>query len=898
MKKIAVFLVLAVICKNLRAQYTVNGNAQQISCNCYNLTAELTNQSGSVWNNNKIDLSQSFDFKFDINLGRFDANGADGIAFVLQPISTSVGSTGGGLGYDGITPAVGVTVDTYQNGNNNDPTYDHIAIQLNGDLNHGSVNNIAGPVQAIAGNDNIEDGNPHALRIKWDVATKTMSVYIDGVLRVSAIKDLVTDVFSGNSLVYWGFTGGTGSLVNLQSFCTALNPMFHFTPDQKRCINQPITFYDSTISFTTIAKFYWDFGDGSPIDSVNLNPVHIYTAPGDYIVKQRVVGADGCTATNTQAVRIGKKYTAHFTYTSANSNCTPMPPYNPITFYDSSYGGFGTVVSYDWDFFGSGFTPLGQIAPAYYTTPGDKTVAHKLTTLEGCDSDTTYSIIHMYAPPLIDFTFTDSVCLGSPMSFSGIVNATSDPIVLWRWNFTDGSPLDTTQNTSHVFTTPGNHNVLFTTSVTGTGYCIGLKQKTVFVVNKPTPYFKTTALCQSMAVTFTDSSYAIDGVPISQWWWDLGNGQFSTQQNPSTTYSNAGPVTIRLVVHNSRGCISDTLTQIINVEQQPIAKFGYSTPLCDGFPIQFSDSSTATGAIINQWRWINNGTVFSTQQNPTKAFSPGSQTVQLIAISDKGCKSDTAFKTFLVSPIPVVSMSFNNACKNKLVNFTATDNSGTVTQWKWTFGDGGIANTQNAQHSYTSNGTYPVKLYAIAANGCYSNSLQKDIIIYGTNVFAGIDSVAAAGQPIQLHATGGLSYTWTPATFLNDPNIANPIAIINSTQIFTVKAFTPQGCESYDDVKIEIYKGPDIYLPNAFTPNNDGTNDYFKGKPIGIDEFGYMKIYNRYGQEIFSTTDYRKGWDGKWKGQKMEAGVYVYIVRGIDFHGNEVFKKGTVMLIR
>ena len=176
--------------------------------------------------------------------------------------------------------------------------------------------------------------------------------------------------------------------------------------------------------------------------------------------------------------------------------------------------------------------------------------------------------------------------------------------------------------------------------------------------------------------------------------------------------------------------------------------------------------------------------------------------------------------------------------------------------------------------------------------------MQKDIIIYGTNVFAGLDSVAAAGQPVQLHATGGLSYTWTPAALLNDPNIANPVAIINSTQVFTVKAFTPQGCESYDDVKIEIYKGPDIYLPNAFTPNNDGTNDEFKGKPIGIDEFISMKIFNRYGQELFSTTDYRRGWDGKWKGQKMEAGVYVYIARGIDFHGNEVVKKGTVMLIR
>ncbi len=890
MKKITFFLVLAVFSMKLHAQYTVNGNAQQISCNCYNLTAELTNQSGSVWNNNKIDLAQSFDFKFDINLGRFDANGADGIAFVLQPISTSVGSTGGGLGYDGITPAVGITVDTYQNGNNNDPAYDHIAIQLNGDLNHNSPNNIAGPVQAISSNDNIEDGNAHSLRIQWDVVTKTMSVYIDGTLRVSAIKDLVTDVFSGNPLVYWGFTGGTGALVNLQSFCTALNPMFHFVLNQKRCVNEPITFYDSTISFTTIAKFYWDFGDGSPIDSVNLNPVHTYTMAGNYTVIQRVIGADGCQATNTQMVTIGSKPIADFIHLD---DCV----LNTISYNDSSKVVVGTINNWYWDF-NNGSTATIQNPSTSYISSGDKNVKLAVKTVEGCASDTVIKVVHIYARPIADFTFTDSVCLGSTTFFYDASIPQGDPVNTWIWHFDTSNNVIRTPNASYVYTKPGNNFALLLVSADSSSGCAGTIQKNIFVVDKPHAYFKYNSGCQSLPITLADSSYTTDGVAITGWWWDLGNGQFSNQQNPTVIYNAVGPVTIRFAATNSRGCVSDTLTQIINIQSKPLAKFSYSSPQCAGLPIQFSDSSLVTGAMINQWQWITNGTVFSAQQNPSKTFSSGSQTVGLTVVSDKGCRSDTVSKTFVVAPIPVVSMNFSNACKNKPIDFTANDNSGTVTQWKWSFGDGGIANTQNAQHIYTANGTYPVKLYAIAANGCYSNSLQKDIIIYGTDVFAGIDTLTAAGQPVQLHATGGLSYTWSPAWLLNDPNIANPIAIINSTQIFTVKAFTPQGCESYDDVKIEIYKGPDIYLPNAFTPNNDGTNDFFMGKPVGIDEFSYLKIFNRYGQEMFSTTDYRKGWDGKCKGQKQEAGVYVYIARGIDFHGNVVFKKGTVMLIR
>src|SRR5436190_23836734 len=85
--------------QNLFAQYTINGSASQDACNSYTLTPNASGKTGSVWNNNKINLTQSFDFKFDVFLGSGDSPGADGIAFVLQPISTSVGSPGSGLGY-------------------------------------------------------------------------------------------------------------------------------------------------------------------------------------------------------------------------------------------------------------------------------------------------------------------------------------------------------------------------------------------------------------------------------------------------------------------------------------------------------------------------------------------------------------------------------------------------------------------------------------------------------------------------------------------------------------------------------------------------------------------------------------------------------------------------------
>jgi gliding motility-associated-like protein len=887
MKRVTAILIFLAFYLPLSAQYTLNGYATQDACNAYTLTQAAGNQNGSVWNNNKINLTQSFDYKFDVNLGSSDA-GADGIVFVLQPISTSVGSSGGGLGYLGVSPAVGVTIDTYQNAGNNDPTYDHIAIQLNGDIGHTSTNNIAGPVTAINGNNDIEDGLWHSLRIVWDATTKTFSAYIDGSLRVTVVKDFVTDVFSGDPLVYWGFTGSTGGANNHQRFRTALNPSFHFSATQKRCVNEPIQFFDSTVSFTAIAKFYWDFGDGSPIDSVNLNPVHVYPVANDYTVKQRVIGADGCETTNTQVVRIGSKPVAGFINMDSCVNLS-------LHFQNTSQTAVGTINDFYWDFDNGGITSTLQFPTTVYTTGGIKNIKLAVKSLEGCVSDTLYKPVHIYGRPAAVLSYTDSLCLGSTFTFTDHSIPLDAPINGWTW-IVDG--VDQNQNTptfSYTFLTAGSHTVQHQVSATGIAGCFGYPAiPHPFVVNKPTAYFKNSTICQSVLTTLTDSSYTTDGIPITGWWWDLGNGQFSTQQNPSITYNTTGPKIIRHVTTNARGCISDTLTQTINVSAKPVANFGFSNPLCTGLPVQFSDS---TAGNITKWSWIYNSAVVSTQQTHSIAFTVTNPTIALVVTNAMGCISDTSYKTLFVNPVPDVTMNFKDACKNAVVDFTASDNSGTVTSWQWLFGDGASVNNQNAQHVYTANGTYNVKLIASAATGCYSGSLQKDIIIYSTNVNAGNDTIAASGQPVQLNATGGLSYSWTPALPLSNPNIGNPLATVTATQKFTVRAFTPEGCESFDTITVKIYKGPDIYLPNAFTPNGDGLNDVFRGTMVGIKQFNYLKIFSRWGELVFSTTDYRKGWDGLWKGKIQNNGVYIVIASGIDFLGNAIEKKQTVMLI-
>ncbi|TAE46714.1 MAG: hypothetical protein EAZ89_19545, partial [Bacteroidetes bacterium] len=202
-----------------RTQYVTNGSAANIGTNCYQLTSANNFLAGSVWYLNKVDISEPFELYCDIFLGCQDADGADGIAFVLQPISTSIGIAGEGLGVQGVVPSFIVEMDTWQNTNQNDPFEDHIAIMKNGVVNHASTNNLAGPVSILPGNANIEDCAYHKFRISWNPDSFLFKVYIDCNLRLSYTGDIVSQIFNGDPNVFWGFTSATGGFNNLQRFC-------------------------------------------------------------------------------------------------------------------------------------------------------------------------------------------------------------------------------------------------------------------------------------------------------------------------------------------------------------------------------------------------------------------------------------------------------------------------------------------------------------------------------------------------------------------------------------------------------------------------------------------------------------------------------------------------------
>lgn len=225
-----------------QADYVMNGNATSLGGNCYQVTPATQWQNGAFWNNTQIDLNVDFNLQFEINLGLTDSSGADGVVFVLQRLGSNVlGASGGGMGYSSFGQSMGIEFDTFQNLEYNDPPYDHLSIEINGDVNHYTANNISWPVQMSSTNVNTEDGLNHTVSIDWKASAQTMNVFFDCEFRLQATYDMVNEVFGGQSLVFWGFTGATGNLVNAHIICATpaalLSASYEICPGSNVMIN-------------------------------------------------------------------------------------------------------------------------------------------------------------------------------------------------------------------------------------------------------------------------------------------------------------------------------------------------------------------------------------------------------------------------------------------------------------------------------------------------------------------------------------------------------------------------------------------------------------------------------------------------------------------------------------
>jgi len=254
--------------------------------------------------------------------------------------------------------------------------------------------------------------------------------------------------------------------------------------------------------------------------------------------------------------------------------------------------------------------------------------------------------------------------------------------------------------------------------------------------------------------------------------------------------------------------------------------------------------------------------------------------------------------------LPLVSAGNDQQiCTNGAATLRAivTNTSAPVTyQWEPAV-TGGIANPSASITRVQPTGTQQYILTVTDGYGC--NLKLRDTVLITVrppvSAFAGNDTIASTGVPQQLQASGGVSYLWSPPTGLNNRLIPNPVAtLFTDSMQYVVEVKDNAGCVGFDTVVIRVYDGITYYVPNAFTPNGDGRNDLFKPVGVGILTTEVFRIFNRYGEIVFETNQWNKGWDGTFKGKPQGTGNYVWYIKGTGKNGKVIEMRGNVLLLK
>jgi gliding motility-associated-like protein len=269
--------------------------------------------------------------------------------------------------------------------------------------------------------------------------------------------------------------------------------------------------------------------------------------------------------------------------------------------------------------------------------------------------------------------------------------------------------------------------------------------------------------------------------------------------------------------------------------------------------------------------------------------------------SNKGCTGSDTVNVVLTNK-PIIKTNSTDQCiTNNLFSFQV-DDSGVSSDnlYEWDLGDSTFLKGRSVLHEYRVPGKYQAKLIGISAIGC------KDTSVVPVNVRAEVASVRYETKKIIYNQSESLearlfpeaTYSWSPRYQLSDFTSRNPVFAAAVPVDYLIFIESPAACKIVDTLSVLLFEEDDIYVPDAFTPNGDGQNDYLFPFLTNNLKLGYFKIFNRWGNLLYATNSPKPGWDGTYNGVVQPSGTYVWIAEATYSDGKKIQKKGNLMLLK
>ena len=714
------------------------------------------------------------------------------------------------------------------------------------------------------------------------------------------------------------------------------NPDFSYK--QNICNPLSVQFFDAGSGSTNP---YWSFGDGTS-SSGNLNPVHIYSAAGNYQIKYTV--QNGCNDTIVKMISIntllqniittqdtticfGSTKQLHTlpalnfcwspsTFLDDPNSANPITstPQNITYYFNAEITGNNIIANGDFSNGNTGFTSDYIYATPnitegqYFVGPNPQAWNASLSNCKDHTTGTGNMLLVNGAPtpdvnvwkqtvtvtPNTNYAFSTWIqALWPPnpaqLQFSingktvGSLITASLPTCTWTQFYTTWNSGNNTSATISIV----NKN----TQIQGNDFALDdisfapvfIKRDSVIItVDKPViKTNKDTTVCLGTQVQLnTSGASTYIWAPVT----GLSNPNIS---NPIATISSTSTYIVSGTTTN--GCTAKD-TVAITTYPKPLITKSNDTTLCKSSSVQLF----VTGGVSFAW------SPASGLSNPNIAnpiASPSVTTNYFVTITDATtCAYKDSIKLTIKAP-PVFSISPDqNVCTNDPKQLVASGGNSYLWQPSTFLNDPNISNPVSTPAATT---TYSVKIKDNTCNDSTVLTTTLTVLPLPSIKASKSNDIDCTNNFSQLSATGGMQYIWQPGKDLNDNTSSNPIAKPLTTTLFIVQGSDNNGCKNTDTVTVNVGFGNNsgYFMPTAFTPNGDGINDCFGLKYWGnVTELDFS-IYNRFGERVFHSTNSANCWDGKYKGQLQETAAFVYIIKAKTTCGS-VDKEGTVFLVR
>ncbi len=647
----------------------------------------------------------------------------------------------------------------------------------------------------------------------------------------------------------------------------------------------------------------WTFGNGD--SSTRFTPLQIpirYTSVDTASIYQiKLVASNKCgvDSMSKNITVLPNTVQSFFTVTAQNA-CQNLS----VGFMDQSTG--GNNISWN---FGDGGTSVVKNPIHTYTQPGIYTAYQYVN--NNCSYDTSSLIIRINPNPRFTLQKVQAnSCVNTPVQFSAQLQDSGSII----WNFDDGNT-STYYNPLHAYTTPGK-KIITATVTSSLNNCVSAQIDSIQVQPIPVISIGIDTL-QACRYHYFDLNANSNGNYYYSW--DFGDSNVAAGSNFKYRYNSTGNFTIKLTAASVYGC-TDSAARSVSIWPVPVSSFDYTPKdTCNGPAwVQFTNLSSGADAYL--WKFGNGNA--STNTHASQLYiGIGNYPVQLISTNSYFC-SDTMQHDFTIfsKPTPAFDFDLTEGCVPHTVRFSNKSNFSK--NYLWFFGDGETSTEREPAHTYTTAGTYTVKLIGYAGVICLDSVIStKTITVFPKPSPYFNSEIDYSSKPYRTvtftsKSSGGKTFEWdfgdgSKGYGLSTTHRYNETD--SGIMVVKLKVISETFCDSTYSGNVQLpgyWKG--LFVPNAFTPEF-GSDEVRVFKPAGKELQNYhLKIYNKWGQLIWETRELLNGqpavgWDGNDKmGNPMMQGTYIWFIEatftdgktwdGMEYNGKKYTRSNLTLI--